>query len=510
MSTQDIQKLSDSISPNEVKILELFNKIVNESLDTQPRYQRKLVWKKQHKYAFIDTILKNFPFPEVYLASSEMDVENLMSKEVVVDGQQRLTAIVHYIKGEGDFEKQNHVTPFNNLKPDEKKAFLNYKVSVRDLEDISEPLIKEIFKRINNTEYSLNVVERNNAQYGDGEISIFCKQLIELEFEVTENSTDTIIEPGLRTKIFNFFHSNEVFNDNDKKRMYDFQYIMLLCSTILEKDYFSRSTKVEVYLEDYNSEFPKATEVLQNLEKAIDIMSALGFSKRSYWFNKANLFTLLVEFSKVNDVKKLDLTKLERQLLHLEDKVDIYFTADKEEEINLIPDDEKKYFEVARHGSHEKAARDHRAKVIHEIIKSSIAHDQEPVEELVTKNIAYLEANAIKFATIIPTETGLAKSIMDAVTGVRSFLSQEGLHNYDQQEFGPTHKVKQNFFYLKESKHKVKSEMSLYRSNGRGDFRIWFSALSDHATAEDVLALVVKDSDLLLLNLTKSDYTSGF
>ena len=158
-------KLKESIPSTSVKIIELYNKIDSETLDTSPDFQRKLVWKKQHKYHFIETILLNYPFPEVYIASSEMDVESLTAKEVVVDGKQRLTTIVEYIKGVNDFKEQNRVTSFNKLESDEKKSFLNYLVTVRDLKDMNPDLIKEIFKRINSTEYSLNTVEKTNAQF---------------------------------------------------------------------------------------------------------------------------------------------------------------------------------------------------------------------------------------------------------------------------------------------------------------------------------------------------------
>lgn len=92
-------KLKSSIPSNSVKLIELYNKITSGALITGPDYQRKLVWKKQHKYSFIETILLNFPFPEIYIASDEMDIEKLQAREVVVDGQQRLTTIVDYIKG---------------------------------------------------------------------------------------------------------------------------------------------------------------------------------------------------------------------------------------------------------------------------------------------------------------------------------------------------------------------------------------------------------------------------
>jgi hypothetical protein len=75
-------ELNESIAPITLKIIDLYNKIDNNLLNTQPDYQRKLVWKKQHKFAFIDTILKNYPFPEIYVASADMDVVQIMVNNV--------------------------------------------------------------------------------------------------------------------------------------------------------------------------------------------------------------------------------------------------------------------------------------------------------------------------------------------------------------------------------------------------------------------------------------------
>ena len=125
-------KLPSSISSNSTKLIDIYNKINSGSLITSPEFQRNLIWKKQHKYAFIETILLNFPFPEVYIASSEVDVDNLQAREIVVDGQQRLTTIVDYIKAVGDFKDQNSITPFDELIIDEKREFLNYNITVKD------------------------------------------------------------------------------------------------------------------------------------------------------------------------------------------------------------------------------------------------------------------------------------------------------------------------------------------------------------------------------------------
>lgn len=503
MNKAEIKKLEESIPTNDLKIIELYNKIDSGLLITQPKYQRKLVWKKQHKYAFINTILLNFPFPEICIASSDIDVDRMVATEVVVDGQQRLTTIVDYIKGEGDFLDQKKIPKFSDLDPVDKKSFLNYKVSVRDLKDIDEALIKEIFQRINSTEYSLNTVEKNNAIYGDGEIALFSKQLIDDQYTATEDETDIVINPEIKKKVNDFFKEKEIFTQNDLKRMYDFQYIMLLSSTILEGNYYSRSTKVDEYLEKFNASFPDYKIVLDSLTKSLDIISKLKFSEKSYWYNKANLFSLIIELSKVK-TSDLDINKLELELLKLEDKVDIYFSAETEEDTKDITEDEKKYFEYARHGSHEKLQREHRGKVISNILQSCIDVKPDAIP-LVSENIDYLTSKHIPFVIIIPTETGLSKNIMDAVSAVREFLRNNNIHNYDEQQFGPDHKAKLTA-HFHEGTATRETEMTLYRSNGRGDYRIWFSDLKSFAEPNNELAIININGEISVLNLSKVDY----
>ena len=85
-------------SPSNKKISELYGMISRNELILQPEFQRKLVWSPQHKEAFIDTILQGFPFPEIYIAQTGVDLDTLQTQQVVVDGQQRLSTIVGYIE----------------------------------------------------------------------------------------------------------------------------------------------------------------------------------------------------------------------------------------------------------------------------------------------------------------------------------------------------------------------------------------------------------------------------
>ena len=125
----------------------------------------------------------------------------------MVDGQQRLHTIVEYIdEPEESKVFGNIVKKYRNLSKDEKEDFLNYTLLIRDLGDISPENIKEVFKRINSTQYALNSIELHNAIY-DGEFIATAKEILE-EVDVTKLP---------------------FFSDSKISRMDDLLFILLLC-----------------------------------------------------------------------------------------------------------------------------------------------------------------------------------------------------------------------------------------------------------------------------------------
>ena len=86
---------------------------------------------------------------------------------------------------------------------------------IRDLGDISPENIKEVFKRINSTQYALNSIELHNAIY-DGEFIATAKEILE-EVDVTKLP---------------------FFSDSKISRMDDLLFILLIMSTVQEGGYF--------------------------------------------------------------------------------------------------------------------------------------------------------------------------------------------------------------------------------------------------------------------------------
>lgn len=80
-------------------ILEIFQKIKDKKLILDPNYQRREIWKDDKKTAFIESLYMEIMIPPIYVV--EIPGDDLLSenKYEVVDGKQRLTAILDFING---------------------------------------------------------------------------------------------------------------------------------------------------------------------------------------------------------------------------------------------------------------------------------------------------------------------------------------------------------------------------------------------------------------------------
>lgn len=283
-------------SPSNKKISELYKRIKDKTLILQPDFQRKFVWTTTHKEAFIETILKGLPFPEIYTAQSGIDIEKIETQEVVVDGQQRLSTLVQYIdEPEGSKIFGKLVPKFKALGIDNQKEFLNYNVVIRDLEDISSDYIREIFKRINQTKFNLQQVEIQNAVY-DGEFITTAKEILK--------SVESQHIP--------------IFSESEMSRMSDLHFILSIMSTLEIGGYFTRDSEIEKMVAMYNDNYPNKGLTLNNIVSVLLGIKSMDLEPDSIWYRKSNFFTLVIELCK-QDVINYD--EIKSKLLILDTNV---------------------------------------------------------------------------------------------------------------------------------------------------------------------------------------------
>ena len=282
------------------KIRVLLRAIDDGSLIPRPDFQRRLVWMSKHKNAFIRTVLEGLPFPEIYVAAGEVDEATAEGTELLVDGQQRLTTLYQYFKGSTELKLEKDIKPYSELSKEEKLHFLEYDVVVRDLGVVSIEEIKEVFRRINSTNYSLNAMEINNARF-DGEFKKFC-------LELSQNP---------------FFENHNIFSANDGRRMNDVRFCLTLVISMMA-NYFNRDELFEEYLEKYNDEFPCKDKLINEIICVLDFINSCNFSKDSRAFKKADLFTLIVELHRLlfKEKKKINPKQVSDKLNGFYSKVD--------------------------------------------------------------------------------------------------------------------------------------------------------------------------------------------
>ena len=82
---------SGLFTTNEVRsCAELYRMVSENSLNTQPNYQRKEVWKNADQTRFLDSLSKRLPIPSLCISVSNEKYE-------VIDGQQRIATIVKFL-----------------------------------------------------------------------------------------------------------------------------------------------------------------------------------------------------------------------------------------------------------------------------------------------------------------------------------------------------------------------------------------------------------------------------
>jgi hypothetical protein len=117
--------------------------------------------------------------------------------------------------------------------------------------------------------------------------------------------------------------------------------------------------------------------------------------------------------------------------------------------------------------------------------------------------LPYFAERGIDVVFLVPTNTGIVKSIMDATIPVRQFLLRNGIHNYEEQSQGQEEKVAFPTFFVN-SDSLVETTASLYRPvTKHGDPRIWFNGLKQYCRARNLLGIITNGEALYVLNLSK-------
>lgn len=172
---EDIDEGLDDLAPDDqrvysekadLSIYELHRRHRRGRLKLQPDFQRYYVWGNgKIASSLVESILLEIPVPLIYL-SEEDD-----GSYVVIDGQQRLTALFRFLDNEYALTGLEVLTELNrkrfkDLPADLQSALEDYLLRVVQIQNKSHPDVRfEIFRRLNSGSMKLNDQELRNCVY---------------------------------------------------------------------------------------------------------------------------------------------------------------------------------------------------------------------------------------------------------------------------------------------------------------------------------------------------------
>lgn len=146
-------------------LLDLFK---NGMLRANPEYQRGIVWTPSQRKKLIDSVMRCYPLPLIYLHHIKKAVAGMQREDLeIIDGQQRINALHQFAEGgyrlfhpvedeeEARFPEflKNQPCPwggkdFHGLSNDLKARFLDTKISVAYMTSPTDNEVRDLFVRL--------------------------------------------------------------------------------------------------------------------------------------------------------------------------------------------------------------------------------------------------------------------------------------------------------------------------------------------------------------------------
>jgi Protein of unknown function DUF262 len=246
-----------------------------DELEIRPPFQRNPVWSKRQQSALIDTILLEYPIPELYMQDITDSAGN--QKYILVDGQQRIRAVLDFLAGDFELEDESPRWPglaFEDLSSEDKKKLYEYSFVVRLLPDIPDEEIRAIFQRLNRNTMTLNAQELRHATYWG--------PFIKLMEEISD---------------MEFWNESGIFSANDRRRMVDVEFISELTVAYLN-GIQNKKKKLEEYYQLYEESFDDADTVRTTFIKVLgEIQQLLSDFAKTRWRKKSDFYSLFLAFA---------------------------------------------------------------------------------------------------------------------------------------------------------------------------------------------------------------------
>lgn len=260
----------------------------------RPEYQRQAVWPDRAKVSLMETILLGYPIPEIYLSyETTADGDQTAS---VVDGQQRLTALLDFLDNKysldelenDDLRSMFDGAYFRDLPDEVRKTFFQYRFPIRRLSNLEDEFVRAVFARVNRVNMVLTPQELRNALL-PGPFNEFLKDC---------TSHNINVDSG-------------VFSGERRKRGGDLEFYAEVFGTCIfgvsnkKSELDERYDKFSADFDDYQARAIEFLELLSFLSVNVK------WQGQTRWSNIVDLFTLLhVSWENRTNLRSASTTRL--------------------------------------------------------------------------------------------------------------------------------------------------------------------------------------------------------
>ncbi|WP_158674284.1 DUF262 domain-containing protein [Pseudokineococcus lusitanus] len=313
-------------------------------LDLDPAYQRRSVWNDDYRRFYIDTVLRDYPSPAIFL-----QVETRAGAPTVyhvIDGKQRLEALIRFSKGEfhlaAYFDDAGLSDPYyEDLRQEEQDAFADYVLSVENIDRAEDAELKVAFDRLNRNVAKLNRQELRKAQYEGAFIS---------------KMTELAAAP--------FWEDITVATRARVQRMLDVEFVSDLYLLTMKGVQDGSGYVMDDAYADYDAEIPDEQEHDRAYVRTLSFLESLPLQWRySRWKNLSDLYGL---WAAVLLVPSDDLPSAQEAAERLND---FESAINRFDNTSMV----REYYDAVRQGSNKEASRLLRAEILRDVLLGETA-----------------------------------------------------------------------------------------------------------------------------------------
>lgn len=271
-------RMNDLRLPTTIDINQIISWNNNNELVLKPVYQRNKVWNDSAKSYLIDSIMRNYPIPPIFIRE-KLNLKERKTIREVVDGQQRISTMIDFYNNKFSIKQSQNKElggrTFSDFDEELQEKFLTYKIVIEKITEKDDSLVFDMFARLNSNSIPLNKQELRNAKFsGDFKVAAY---------EVALAYRD-------------LFSNYNIFSKAQMSRMSDVEFVSVIMMEYETGIIDTNSKTIDKYYSNNNTTYPLRETVIQFMYETLDKLNKifpLIENRNSKFFSNVYVYDLI-------------------------------------------------------------------------------------------------------------------------------------------------------------------------------------------------------------------------